>query len=183
MWTSSLNSCPQPFPRVLLPCFCCPSWALAMLLRSDEGGDGWVLGWQLYKFAAFRPAGEIDCLMLRSCSVDSHQGLCRQGRNKAQKLGTTITKYGKEFINHPDRKYLSACCHQQRLAAFPTAIRGSNNSKHPKQPFTTFPGIWGSGSMCTCLLWLWFLSPENWFVTVSFIFIQGQPSPGRITEV
>lgn len=66
--------------------------------------------------------------------MDSHQGLCRQGRNKAQKLWKTITKYGKEFINHFDRKYLSACCHQQRrgLAAFPTAIRGSNNSKCPK---------------------------------------------------
>lgn len=55
-------------------------------------------------------------------------------------MGKTITKYGKEFINHFDRKYLSACCHQQRggLATFPTAVKGSNTSKCPKQLLNTF---------------------------------------------
>lgn len=115
-----------------------------------------MLGWQqaLYIYSELLKKLLAYLWEAGPWSVDTYQRLSRQDRNNAQRLWKTITNMA-EFISHFDRRGLSACHqHHRVLAIFPTAIRGSNNIKSSKHPFTTFPWIWGSDSLPTRLPWL-----------------------------
>jgi len=131
--------CLSPIFCLSLRCFCfiCfyhPSGPAILLRRNDKGDAGCWGDSELYTSTAFRTTEEIVCWTLRSCPVDSRRGMCRQDRNKAQRRWKTNTKFGKLFINHFDRGWLSVSCHHpcRVLARFPTAIEGSNSSKCPK---------------------------------------------------
>lgn len=67
------------------------------------------------------PAEEIDGFALRSCPVDSHQGLQRQEGNKARKLWKTIAKYDKKFLSCFDGGCSSPAL--QGFGYMPTAVR------------------------------------------------------------